>query len=146
MKIFFSFLLLFMGNQVCAQDTLIIPPPPMAVPAPHSKKVKVERGVIDFPDVEAQFVGGPKGLQTFISQNVNYPQEAIKNEIFGRVYLSFIVTKKGKLKTIQVERGVHELLDNEAKRLLALMPNWIAAEKDGKKIKTRCRLPINFTL
>jgi protein TonB len=146
MKILFILFLTIITFHAYAQDTIITPPPPMAVPASHSKGVKVEHGVIDFPDIEAQFVGGSKGLQQFISKNVNYPQEAINNNVVGRVYLSFIVTKKGKIKTIAVERGVHELLDKEAKRLIALMPDWIPAEKDGKKIKTRCRLPINFTL
>ena len=64
----------------------------------------------------------------------------------GRVYLSFVVEADGSISNIDIERGVSSDLDKEAKRLIRKMPSWDAGEAKGKKARTRCRLPINFTL
>ncbi len=119
-------------------------PPPVAV-APV-EEVVVEEEIIDFPDVEAGFPGGAAAMQKWIADNVNYPQTAIEMNEQGRVYLSFVVEPDGKISNIAVERGVSSDLDREAKRLLRKMPKWNAGEARGRKARTRCRLPINFTL
>ena len=64
----------------------------------------------------------------------------------GRVFLSFVVEPDGKITNIVVERGVTRELDREAKRVVRKMPKWSAGEASGKKVRTRCRLPIVFTL
>ena len=102
--------------------------------------------IIEFPDVEASFLGGAAAMQRWIAENVIYPQTAIEMNEQGRVYLSFVVEQDGSLSNIAIERGVSSDLDKEAKRLIRKMPNWEAGEAKGKKARTRCRLPINFTL
>ena len=64
----------------------------------------------------------------------------------GRVYLSFVVEKDGGISNVKVERGVSKDLDREAKRIVRAMPKWEAGEVGGKKVRTRCSLPIVFTL
>jgi protein TonB len=108
--------------------------------------IEVEEEIIEFPDVEASFPGGPAELQRFIKENVQYPQTSIEMNEQGRVYLSFVVEADGSISNIAVERGVSEDLDREAKRVVRSMPKWNAGEAKGKKARTRCRLPINFTL
>lgn len=110
------------------------------------REVVVEQPVIDFPDVEASFLGGAAAMQKWIAENVNYPQTAIEMNEQGKVYLSFVVEADGSISNITVERGVSTDLDKEAKRLVRQMPNWVAGEAKGKKARTRCRLPINFEL
>ncbi|MBL1278723.1 MAG: energy transducer TonB [Fluviicola sp.] len=119
-------------------------PPPVAV-APV-EEVVVEDEIIDFPDVEAGFPGGAAAMQKWIADNVKYPQTAIEMNEQGRVYLSFVVEPNGSISNIKIERGVSADLDREAKRLLRKMPKWNAGEAKGRKARTRCRLPINFTL
>ena len=102
--------------------------------------------VIEFPDIDAKFPGGSEKLQRWISKNVKYPSYAIEKGIHGRVYVSFIVEKNGKISNVTVERGVHSSLDAEAKRLVSTMPKWIPGKHNGKKARVICRLPINFTL
>lgn len=101
---------------------------------------------IEWPDVEAMFDGGAAEMQRWINDHVNYPQDAIEMNEQGRVYLKFVVEKDGSISNIGIERGVSESLDREAKRLLRNMPKWIPGEAKGKKARTICRLPINFTL
>jgi protein TonB len=108
--------------------------------------IVVQEEVIDFPDVEATFPGGAAALQQWIGENIQYPQTAIDMNDQGRVYLSFVVEPDGAISNIVVERGVSTELDREAKRVVRSMPNWTPGEAKGKKARTRCRLPINFTI
>jgi protein TonB len=123
---------------------VVIAPPDL--PKGPETKVKVVEEIIDFPDVEAQFPGGAAELQRWIASNVQYPQTAIEMDEQGKVYLSFVVESDGSISNIVVERGVSRDLDKEAKRLARSMPKWVAGEASGRKARTRCRLPINFTL
>ena len=85
-------------------------------------------------------------MQKWIAENVQYPQTAIEMNEQGKVYLSFVVEPDGSISNIAIERGVSGDLDKEAKRLVRKMPKWSPGEAKGKKARTRCRLPINFTL
>lgn len=132
-------------------NTTKIPDPKVPLPPPPDfkhgdKDVKVVPPVIEFPDVDAQFPGGAAELQRWINSNVVYPQTAIEMNEQGRVYLSFVVEADGKISDIKIERGVSGDLDKEAKRVIRKMPKWEAGEVGGKKVRTRCRLPIIFTL
>lgn len=127
-------------------DTRIIVITPPDLTNGNTTNVVVEQPIIDFPDVEASFFGGAAAMQRWIAENVNYPQASIEMNEQGRVYLSFVVEADGSLSNIAIERGVSQDLDKEAKRLIRKMPNWEAGEAKGKKARTRCRLPINFTL
>ncbi|MDX2360734.1 MAG: TonB family protein [Crocinitomicaceae bacterium] len=95
---------------------------------------------------EAGFPGGEIALQYFISHYTIYPGESIEMGVQGRVYLSFVVEPNGELTHIEVERGISSELDHEAIMLLRYMPRWVAGTCDGVTIRTRCRLPINFSL
>lgn len=102
--------------------------------------------VVEFPDVDAQFPGGAAAMQQWISENVVYPQEAIEIGDEGKVYLSFIVEPDGSLSNVQVIRSVSGSLDKEALRVTNKMPKWSPGEAQGKRVRTRCRLPIVFEL
>lgn len=132
------------------ENTEEIPAPAIQIPPPVEvgpvEEVVVEEEIIDFPDVEAGFPGGAAAMQRWIADNVNYPETAIEMNEQGRVFLSFVVEANGSITGIKVERGVSSDLDKEAKRLLRKMPSWTPGEAKGKKVRTRCRLPINFTL
>ena len=115
-------------------------------PILRDQPITTEEAIMEFPEIEAQFSGGTAAMQEWIATNVQYPQEAITMNEQGRVYLSFIIEPNGEITNIVVERGVSESLDEEAIRLIKSMPNWIPAEVKGKKVRAKCRLPINFTL
>ncbi len=127
-------------------DPRIIVLPPPKLPKGDSTLVIIDPPIIDFPDVEATFMGGAAAMQKWIAENVQYPQTAIEMNEEGKVYLSFVVEPDGSISNITIDRGVSSDLDKEAKRLVRKMPNWSPGEAKGKKARTRCRLPINFTL
>ena len=105
-----------------------------------------EEEVIEFPDVEAEFIGGPQALMKYIQSNIQYPPTSIEMNEQGKVYLSFVVEPDGSITNVAVERGVSPDLDREAKRVIRSMPKWKPGEAKAKKSRTRCRLPINFQL
>jgi len=105
-----------------------------------------EEEVIEFPDVEAEFIGGPQALMKYIQSNIQYPPTSIEMNEQGKVYLSFVVEPDGSITNVAVERGVSPDLDREAKRVIRSMPKWKPGESKAKKSRTRCRLPINFQL
>ena len=112
------------------------PPPPLPPPAPPT----------DFPDVEAMFPGGAGELQKWINSNVVYPEVSIGVGDQGRVYLTFIVEADGSLTGITIAKNLTKELDREAKRVARKMPKWIPGEVAGKRVRTRCSLPIVFRL
>jgi protein TonB len=123
---------------------VVTPPPPPVIAGPA--QVKIIKEIIDFPQVEAQFPGGNLELQKWIANNVNYPQTSIEMNEQGKVYVSFVVEEDGSVSGVVVEKGVSQDLDKEAKRLIRSMPKWTAGQNEGEKARTRCRIPINFSL
>lgn len=102
--------------------------------------------IYDEVGIEAEFPGGDSEMKRFLATHVIYPNIAMENGDQGKVYIEFIVNIDGSLEGIYTMRGVSEELDNEAMRVIRLMPNWIPAELDGAKVRAKCRVPINFVL
>lgn len=148
MKTLLTLLLFAIQFVTFGQETpsgVIITTPPPVVFQGEKENIN-DSTVIDFPEIEAEFKGGANGMQEYIAKNVEYPMYAIDRNITGKVFISFIVEKNGRITNVQVERGAHTSLDAEAVRLISEMPKWKPGKKYGKKVRTRVRLPINFTL
>lgn len=94
----------------------------------------------------ASFPGGNDALAKYLQTNVSYPDEALKNNEFGKVFVSFIVDVDGSIKEVKVAKGVSSSLDAEALRVVRSMPNWTPAMTDGKAVKSSFSLPIIFHL
>ncbi len=100
-------------------------------------------------DVEQmpQFPGGPQALFKFLSENVKYPAIAKENRIQGRVICQFIINKDGSITDVEVVRsGGDPSLDKEAVRVLKAMPNWIPCRQQGKPVRVKYTVPVNFRL
>ena len=92
------------------------------------------------------FPGGSQELLTFVSKNLVYPQSAIDNGIQGRVVLTFCITASGEIKDIKIVRSLTPDCDQEAIRILKLMPKWIPGQQSGKNVDAMFTLPITFKL
>ena len=82
----------------------------------------------------------------FIAKNIKYPPIAKENNITGKVYISFVVSKTGKVTNVEVVRSVDKYLDAEAVRVIKLMPNFKPGKQRGKPVNVKYNIPINFTL
>lgn len=133
------------SNVTTPPITVVTPPNPPVIDIVITTPVPPTE-IYDYPDVEAEFPGGAAELKRFIATNVSYPEIAIQMEDQGRVGVSFIVEADGRITGVEVEKGVSKELDREAKRVVRSMPNWTPGEVKGKKVRTKCKLPIVFTL
>ena len=126
------------------EESSPVPPPVLRSPQEISEP---KSEIVDFPDVDAQFPGGTKAMQKFIQDNVIYPEKDRRSNTQGRIYMTFIVEIDGSITRIDYMRGgVSRTINREGTRLIEIMPPWIPGEFKGKKVRSRCRLPITFTL
>ncbi len=92
------------------------------------------------------FPGGEEKMLQYISKNIKYPPVARENNITGRVYVSFVVDKDGKIKDAKILRGIGGGCDEEALRVVKSMPDWKAGRQNGRSVQVQFNLPVNFTL
>lgn len=90
------------------------------------------------------FPGGEKSLLRFLNAHLKIPEDAAKNRISGKVVLEFTVNTDGSLSDITVVRSLGFGCDEEAMRLVRLMPSWIPAKQRGKAVKAKVTLPVWF--
>ena len=96
--------------------------------------------------IPAQFPGGQLALMEWIKQNMVYPQEAIAKGIEGRVIVKFTVEEDGTVTNGEIMKGVDPLLDNEALRLVSIMPKWTPGSFAGEVTRATYAFPVLFKL
>ncbi|MPM01267.1 hypothetical protein SDC9_47506 [bioreactor metagenome] len=82
----------------------------------------------------------------FLRNNIKYPQGARESGIQGTVFLTFVIEPDGKLSNIKVLRGIGGGCDEEAIRIISLMPPWKPGKQFGKPVRVQFNLPIRFLL
>ena len=95
---------------------------------------------------QPEFPEGNAAMMKFLSDNIKYPADAIKNGIQGRVITNFVVEKDGSLSDVKVVRGINPLLDTEATRVIRSMPKWKPGTQKGQAVRVRFTLPVVFRL
>jgi protein TonB len=92
-----------------------------------------------------QYPGGKKAFGEFIRQNLRYPEEALKNRIEGRVYVSYQVNDYGEVITAEVTHGIGYGCDEEAIRIVKLM-KYDKAKNRGLRVISTVKTFIEFRL
>ncbi len=92
------------------------------------------------------FVGGDKKMYAFLGKQMRYPPTAQDNNIQGRVYVSFVVEKNGKISDIRILKSPHPELSKETLRVVRKMPRWEPGIDQNRKVRVRFNLPIVFKL
>ena len=98
-------------------------------------------------DRKPAFNGGDANeFSRWVNSNLVYPKEAMERSIQGRVSLQFTVTKAGKVNDVKVLRGVHQLLDDEAVRVISASPDWVPGQQKGKAVDVTYVFPVIFQI
>ena len=92
------------------------------------------------------FPGGEAGLLRYLQENIQYPPEAAKNNVQGRVILQFVVDKTGQVGEVKILRSVSEELDAEAVRVVKTLPKFEPGRQDGKPVAVWYTLPVSFNI
>jgi protein TonB len=85
-------------------------------------------------------------IMQFIAKKTKYPPIAKENNITGRVFVSFVVDKSGKVTNVKILRGVDKYLDAEAVRVVSSLPKFKPGKQRGKPVKVQYNVPISFKL
>jgi len=90
-----------------------------------------------------EFPGGQKVYDKFLSKNLKWPDRI---DAQGKVIISFITENDGHLTGFKVERSVGNPFDSQALRVIKKSPKWIPGKQNGKTVRVKYSLPINFTI
>ena len=97
-------------------------------------------------ETHPEFSGGIDAMHRFMHQNVRFPREARERGVQGTVFVGFVVEVDGRISNIRILRGVDECLDEEAIRVVSMMPNWTPGKQRGIPVRVQFNMPIRFTL
>ncbi len=98
------------------------------------------------PEVRPQFVGGESGLKAYMTKNMRYPEKARQQRVTGKVYIRFVLSAEGRVTDASFVRGPGSGLNEEALRLVWMMPAWQPGYQHGQAVRVVCTLPIEFEL
>lgn len=109
-----------------------------AEPAPVTELLVVEQS--------PEYLGGNAAMSEFLRKNLKYPPRAAAAGVQGRVFVTFVVGTDGKIENVQTLKGIGFGCDEEAERVIKLMPNWKAGRQSGKAVRVRFNMPIVFQM
>lgn len=106
-----------------------------------------EEEIIDIADAEEPcFPGGLAAVGAWIQTHATYPEQAIDLNLYGKVYVSFIINENGKIVSANIAKGVHRLLNEAALDVVQKIPFTCGASQNGHKVKVSMTAPVNFMI
>jgi TonB family protein len=112
-----------------------------------AKMEKDKMGYYNYTEVLPEYKGGQSSLESYITSNIEYPQEAIDNNAEGTISVQFAVDEQGNVSNVKtIGNQVGYGLEAEAVRVVAKMPKWAPGQIKGKNVKTWRTLPITYKL
>lgn len=103
-------------------------------------------GCEKFATEDERYACFTQSIMTHISKNFKFPEMARQMGIQGRVFVNFVIEKDGSISNVIVARGVDELLDKEAIRVVKTLPKFKPAKQRGKPVRMQYTVPINAKL
>ncbi len=85
-------------------------------------------------------------MAQFIADNLNYPRVAVENGTSGTVHVTFVVEEDGTITNIKLLQGIGDGCEQEAIRVVGIMPPWEPGMHKGEPQRVQCNLPIKFRI
>jgi len=104
------------------------------------------REVLTKVDEPATPAAGIAAFGQRISQVLEYPDDARKKGIEGKVFVEFVVKEDGKLSEFKVVKGIDPDCDAAAVKAMMQMEAWKPARHNGKAVAQLMVFPIYFKL
>ncbi|PCJ64615.1 MAG: hypothetical protein COA58_12825 [Bacteroidetes bacterium] len=121
----------------------------------EEEPVEEDDQIFEFVETLPVFQEGGNAFSKYIAKNLKYPKAAIKNNVYGKVYIQFTVDTLGQVvnPTIVVKRlfGLDSKqndfgLGNNALDVITKSPLWTPGIQRNKKVKVKMTVPISFKL
>ena len=128
------------------EGDFIIPPDAPEI----SKVIKIdtpdEQKIFIAVEQQPEFPDGQKELYKFLSKNIHYPEQAVRANVSGKVYVSFVVELDGTIANVRITKGIGFSCDEEAERVIKLMPKWTPGKQNGKNVRVFYNMPVVYQL
>ena len=125
------------------QDVAIVPIVTIDIPV---EEVVDEDEVFIIVEDQPGFPGGQEALHRFLQQNIRFPAIAREAGIQGTVFVTFVVERDGSVTNVRVLRGIGGGCDEEAIRVVSMMPRWTPGKQRGRPVRVQFNMPIRFML
>src|SRR5205085_810161 len=103
----------------------------------NAKVEQDKQGYYTSSEVLPAYTGGQSALEGYITNNIQYPDQAIDNNIEGTVSIHFLVDENGTVSNVTaVGKKIGYGLEEEAVRVVSKMPQWSPGKVKGKNVKT----------
>jgi TonB family protein len=90
--------------------------------------------------------GGRRAFKKYLEDKLIYPQQALANNVEGKVTIQFTVETTGQLSNFNIIKGIGYGCDEEVIRLIKQGPKWSATKRNDEPVKGRVRVRLRFTL
>jgi TonB family protein len=118
----------------------------ISVPADSVASADIEIFIDGFDDLPL-FNGktADKDFFDYVYKNLRCPLPEC--DVFGRVFVEFVIEKDGSVSNAVVVRGLHPALDAEALRVIRSSSGmWTPGTQFGKPVKMKYTFPVNYQL
>lgn len=93
------------------------------------------------------FPGGDAELYRFLGERMKYPEMAKQAGLQGKLFVEFVVNRQGEISEVKIIKGsIGGGCEEEAVRLIKLMPKWTPGKQNGASVSVRYRMPMVFQL
>lgn len=128
------------------EETVPDVPVKIDAPPPPPPVVEEENEIFMIVEETAEPIGGMSEFYKYVGKEIEYPKQARRMGVEGRVFVQFVVDKDGTLTDIKVIKGIGSGCDEEAIRVLKEAKKWKPGKQRGRAVKQRMSLPIAFKL
>ncbi|MBO2010438.1 energy transducer TonB [Siccationidurans soli] len=90
--------------------------------------------------------GGQAAIVAAIQKAARYPGEALRNQVEGKVFVSFVVNPLGEVTDVKVIKGLGAGLDEETIRAVKTLPRFIPGKQNGRAVSVAYTVPISFKI
>lgn len=90
--------------------------------------------------------GGFAAIVQAIASGVKYPRDALKAGAEGRVFVKFVVTKRGEVAEVEVVKGIVPSLDLAAMQAVRGLRAFTPGQQDGRAVPVSFTVPITFRI
>lgn len=98
------------------------------------------------PDEPASFPGGEKAFDTYLSENLEYPEDALNEGKQGVVFAMVSINELGNITKVSFPEGrLGYGMNREVERVLIASPRWNPAKHAGKAVSSKFTIPIRFS-
>ena len=98
-------------------------------------------------EVMPTFRGGDENaFGEWIQRRIIYPKAAVEAKIRGRVFFTFIVEPDGSVSNVTIVQGIAPIIDDEVLKIVQESPRWSPGLQQGRPVRMRYRMVLNFGL